>query len=580
MAWAWIRWRLILLMMLNMVAALVESLGILLFLPFFSRLGISNTNSEVSFLLHDFWQTFGTELSLAGGLAVLVGIFLIKGLLVFSIQYYRRTVLNSLELDLREDVVRHFSELDARYAALQSTGYFGHVVVHETHAARSGIESLCSLLGSAITAGVLIVAALTLDAGLSLFVLMSSGVSLLLLRFLARGVRRHSSTITGLEGRLSEFIIEALQAFPYLKATQRFDVLRERLTSTSQRTRRERNRMDRVLSMHLAIQEPLLVMLIAVMFYGAVQWLDRSVATVMVSLAFFYRCMIEMRLLQNDWQMVSVNSGGLNAVWQALSDMRGNRENVSGRTVPAKDLSIQLDGISFAYDRVPVLQDLSLSIPANRITALVGESGSGKTTLIYLLTGLLQPEEGEIRVGDHPLRALDLAAYRRRIGYVPQEPVILSGTVFENITLMPGRPQSEIRKAVENAARLAHCHDFISKMPGGYQTPISERGNTLSGGQRQRLAIARELFRRPGLLILDEAASALDSGSEKFLQESLEELKGSVTVLVISHRLSTIRTADKIHVLDKGKIAASGSFEDLVKQSSHFLRMCEHQNLV
>jgi ABC-type multidrug transport system fused ATPase/permease subunit len=579
-AYVWLRSRLFLLMLLNVVAAGIEGVGILLFLPFLARAGVAPPATDAPSFLPALLNEWAVRLTLVETLLLLVGIFLLKGLLVFITQVYRSMLLNKLELDLREDLVRAFGGLDYRYATTRSTGHFSHLVVHETQAVRGAIDALCILLGAVVTTGMLVVAALMLDPELSLFIVVSSGLSLLLLRKLSRLARYHSSTITELEGRLNAFLIEALQAFRYLKATHRFHILDRRLLGTSGETRRERNRLDRMLALHNAAQEPLLVILIAVMFYGSVQFLGRAVSTVFVSLAIFYRCMIEMRLIQNQWQVLSARAGGLEAVWQALGDMRAHQENTAGDGEIAADLSIRLENVSFAYEQEPVLKNLSINLPMNHTVAVVGASGAGKTTLIGLLTGLFAPATGRLTVGERPLRELDLAAYRRTIGYVPQEPIIFSGSVAENINLCPGGPGQEQRDRMLDAARRAHCHAFIEKLPHGYDTLLGERGATLSGGQRQRLAIARELFRSPRLLILDEAASALDSGSEQVIRESLDELKGSVTIVVISHRLSAVRNADAIYVLDGGRVEASGSFDELAQESPLFRRMCEQQHLL
>ena len=194
--------------------------------------------------------------------------------------------------------------------------------------------------------------------------------------------------------------------------------------------------------------------------------------------------------------------------------------------------------------------------------ALVGKSGAGKSTLVDLLTLILKPRQGQILIDDVPGQDIELASWRRQLGYVSQEAVIFDDTIANNIGLWVGDPRRDdtFRRRILEAARQAHIAHFIETLPDGYDTLVGERGLRLSGGQRQRLFIARELFRSPRLLILDEATSALDSESERAIQQSIDELKGRITVVIIAHRLSTIHNVDRVYVLEKGQVVEQGSY--------------------
>ncbi|MCX7649937.1 MAG: ABC transporter transmembrane domain-containing protein [Flavobacteriales bacterium] len=225
---------------------------------------------------------------------------------------------------------------------------------------------------------------------------------------------------------------------------------------------------------------------------------------------------------------------------------------------------IHFQNVSFAYPTRPdksVIQNLNLHLPAGKITALVGPSGAGKTTLTALLLRFYEPNEGLISVGGTDIRQMDLALYRSRIAIVPQDIVLFGGTVFENI--LYARPEAR-REEVEEAARKAHAHEFISTLPQGYDTVVGERGTQLSGGQRQRVAMARAFLKNPDILILDEATSALDSVSEAMIQDALALLMQGRTTLVVAHRLSTIRQAHQILVLDKGRLVEHGTHDQLI----------------
>lgn len=238
---------------------------------------------------------------------------------------------------------------------------------------------------------------------------------------------------------------------------------------------------------------------------------------------------------------------------------------------------IEYDAVTFHYPtrkERPSLESFSLDVRAGERVALVGPSGAGKTTVLQLLLRFYDPGSGELRLDGIPIRELDPAALRGVIGLVPQDPVIFSSNVWDNIRC--GRPdatEAEIRDAAEAAA----ASEFIDRLPDGYDSYLGEKGVRLSGGQRQRIAIARAVLRNPAILLLDEATSALDSANEKLVQEALERLMAERTSLVIAHRLATIRSADRIVVLDQGCIVAQGTHEELMAEEGLYAKLAKLQ---
>ncbi|MEG4168188.1 MULTISPECIES: ABC transporter ATP-binding protein [unclassified Microcoleus] len=216
---------------------------------------------------------------------------------------------------------------------------------------------------------------------------------------------------------------------------------------------------------------------------------------------------------------------------------------------------------------VPILQNMSLLVLPGEMIALVGASGAGKTTLVNLLPRFYDPQAGQILIDGIDIQDVTLNTLRRQIGIVPQETILFSGTIAQNIAF--GQSYYEL-KDVQKAAEIANAHQFISEFPDGYQTWVGERGVNLSGGQKQRIAIARAVLLDPRILILDEATSALDSESESLVQEALERLMRDRTVFIIAHRLATVRRADRILVLEKGRIVESGTHEELLEKGSRY----------
>jgi subfamily B ATP-binding cassette protein MsbA len=238
---------------------------------------------------------------------------------------------------------------------------------------------------------------------------------------------------------------------------------------------------------------------------------------------------------------------------------------------------VEFANVSFRYlqgEETWTLEDVTLRVNPGQIIALVGPSGGGKTTLVSLLPRFWDVDRGSIRLDGHDVRALRLADLRTAIGIVPQEPALFSGSVRENIAYArPGASSAE----VEAAARAAHAHEFIERLPQGYDTTVGERGVKLSGGQRQRVAIARAILKDPAVLVLDEATSNLDTESERLIEDALEKLLVGRTTLIIAHRLSTVRRADRLVVVDRGRIVEEGTHAELLARGGLYARLYQRQ---
>ncbi len=239
--------------------------------------------------------------------------------------------------------------------------------------------------------------------------------------------------------------------------------------------------------------------------------------------------------------------------------------NIGKPAITRLNGTITFQQVTFGYDKnKPILNDISLKIKAGETIGLVGKSGAGKSTFISLILGLYRPQAGKIYLDEYWTESIDMRSVRRCLGVVTQDPILFTGNVIENIAHGVHHPALT---DIQRSAQMANAHDFIQKLERGYETPIGERGVTLSGGQRQRIAIARAIFRKPGILILDEATSNLDSQSEREVQQALEKNFGKQTTLIIAHRLSTIFNADRIIVFKDGRIAESGTHAELKERA-------------
>jgi len=300
-----------------------------------------------------------------------------------------------------------------------------------------------------------------------------------------------------------------------------------------------------------SFQEPLTIVFLVLCLYIALMYWNLSLTAIMAMVFFIGKILKQVEKIQKEYvNLVEYDS----AYWSLLAKIDGARkarEEFAGTQIPSLSKAIRVDSVSFAYAGRPVLKNVSIELPAGSFSALLGASGSGKTTLADLVTGLLRPQKGDIWIDNAPLSQIDIGRWRQMIGYVPQENLLMHDTVFKNITLGEntiGEPE------VEDALRAAGAWDFVQRMPQGIHSVVGERGSMISGGQRQRIAIARALVKRPKLLILDEATTALDPKTEREICLTLQQLKGGITILAISHQSMVVECADWAYQLKEGRL--------------------------
>jgi subfamily B ATP-binding cassette protein MsbA len=274
------------------------------------------------------------------------------------------------------------------------------------------------------------------------------------------------------------------------------------------------------------------------------------------------------------WSAIARGSASGQRIFDLLAVENTVKEKPDAKSVAGFEQSVEFRAVRFAYDAVPVLQDINITIPKGRSVALVGTSGSGKTTLANLLPRFFDATGGVVLVDGHDIRDLRIRDLRALMCIVTQDSILFNDTIANNIAFgTPGVSQADI----ERAARIANAHDFISALELGYQTNIGDGGNRLSGGQKQRLSIARAVLKNPPILILDEATSALDTESERLVQEALFKMLEGRTSLVIAHRLSTIQHCDEICVMQQGRIIERGTHAQLYEAQGQYRRLCDLQ---
>jgi ATP-binding cassette subfamily C protein len=316
-----------------------------------------------------------------------------------------------------------------------------------------------------------------------------------------------------------------------------------------------------------ALQEPLMIAFLAVALYIALIQLKMPLATVVAMIFLIRKVLKNIQKMQEEYQEMATADSAYWSLTQKIQEGEDQREAHPGSLPAVFERAIRLEGVSFAYDRNPILKDVSLLLPAGSFTALLGASGAGKTTVADLIIGLLRPQAGEVWIDHLPLAEIDIRSWRRMIGYVPQDTLLLHDSIFVNVTLGDA---GFGEKEVESALRAAGAWDFVQHLPKGMQTVVGERGSKISGGQRQRIAIARALVKNPALLVLDEATTALDPETEIAICRTLRALSGRVTILAISHQPALLEASQIAYRLENGAIRLVKGAEALTPATNGF----------
>lgn len=568
------------------VASILDGITLLLLIPLLRHLfgsagGLTVGGSDLERIVD---AVLSPILSGATGAGVTVRLvvllwaaLVLKNILSYLASQVSVLAQEGLVRDLRSGLFSHLLRLDLGWLERTRGGQVISRVMQDADQSKLAISAG---LASFVQNLVLILTTLAVLAQLSwqLTVLTLGAAPILIVgvRQLLSRLRRHARARANEAGEMTSTVAERLAAVKLIRSYNGLERESERFRDQADRYRRHVARTQRFATLTSPVSELfgglLLVLLVAVGASASFGSQAMSPEGMLVFIVAALRVMAPLKAITQFPSQMSIALASAERVREILL-LPAPEEEPAGLPPASFTQSIRYQGVWFRYpgtDDRWVLQDISFDLPRGKTVALVGPSGSGKTTLAELLPRLREPVQGHILLDGVPIDQCSRSSVRALLGFVGQETVLFNDTVRANIAY--GRPDASVEQ-VESAARAANAHDFIVRLPQGYDTILGERGTRLSGGQRQRIAIARAILRDPPILILDEATSALDPESERLVQDALTRLMRDRTVLVIAHRLGTVQHADEILLLEDGQVVERGTHQHLLAREGRYAEL-------
>jgi ABC-type multidrug transport system fused ATPase/permease subunit len=577
-----LRYRLFLTLALSLMVAVLDGFGLAMFLPLLQVAdGAGRVEAEslghLRFLV-DGLQSMGVALTLYSVLLVILVFFVFKGIAKFGEGYYKVIAGQYFIKQLRFDNVDKLSNYNYKAFVMADSGRIQNTLSGEVGRVAMAYTNYMAAVQAVVMVLMYVALAFLANPEFALLVAGGGFISNLVFRQVYQKTKAASLKVTHDGHTYQGLLIQQVAFFKYLKATGLIKSFSAKLKDYIARIEESNRKMGFYSALLTAVREPLVVLVVVVVIIVQVSYFSQNMAIIILSLMFFYRSLTYLINLQTNWNGFLTASGALENMTKFMRDLADHQECYGKQKFASFASTIELRKVSFAYGDKPVIKNINLTICKNETVAFVGESGSGKTTLVNLLAGLIPPTEGELYLDGKPSREIHIPSWRQRIGYITQEPVIFSDSVFNNITFWAEPTEINIARFWQ-ALKKAAIADFVKQLPGQQNSYLGTGGILVSGGQKQRLSIARELYKDVDLLIMDEATSALDSETEQVIQENIDALRGHYTILIIAHRLATVKSADRIVLMKEGEIVDVGNFNSLLGSSALFSKMVALQEL-
>jgi ATP-binding cassette subfamily C protein len=577
------RWRIPMLVLLTTAVALSEGLGMILLLPLLNAVGISGQAGSglLGGAIAGILAASGAGESVYHLALLVLTVFAVQLLLFLGQTWW----VSRLQRDYGAHWQRHLFSvlLRARWSFISNLklGAMTNQIAQETIRLSGAFLILAQLAAVVVTAGVYLLVACLISWQVTLLMVGFAALIFLVVRGIGRRNYHIGLRLGPLAAELNVMLTEFLGGIKLIKATATEGVAEQRVARVVDELCIQHTWATFLPALVRAIFEFAAISGLCFLLVFGYRNLDIPAASMLLVLALFIRLLPRFNALQQNMQLLATYVPAFFDAQRLAGSAAAAAEEAivpphaaGASTMMSGPLAIAI--VAGGYDGVTILRDIKLLFPRVGVVGIVGESGAGKSTLVNCLFGLAETQHGEITFGGCEMRSLPLSLWRRQFGYVPQETVLFHQSIRDNIAW--GNPSAD-DQAVEEAARQALAHDFIMQQPSGYATVIGDQGARLSGGQRQRLGIARVLLGRPRLLVMDEATSALDSTSEAAVLETVDRLRRNICVVMVAHRLATVRKADMIVVLSQGRVVETGSWPALMAKQGAFYGLAQAQHI-
>lgn len=498
--------------------------------------------------------------------ASIIAIFIVRGLFWYGQNYLMSYVGQSVTIDIRAAVFKKLQRLSVSFYDKNKTGTIMSYVTNDVNALQSAmVENTIEMITEGFILIGSVVAMIYLDWRLTLFTVCTFPVVLWFMEFFGKKIRKTGGRIQECTADITSVLQESVASARVIKSFVREDYEVDRFDVENKANFRANMKNAQLMATLTPVVE--LVAAIGVtmiIWYGGNNVINGTITagSLVAFLTYAVNISNPIKRLTRVIGNIQKALAAAQRVFMIIDMPEEIAESRDAKQLPEVSGKVEFQNVSFAYnDKGNVITDLSFSVKPGEVIAIVGPSGAGKSTIANLLPRFYDVNKGDIKIDGHSVREVTLDSLREQVGIVPQETMLFNGSVYNNI--LYGRLDAT-KEEIEAAAKAANAHDFIMQLTDGYETKLGDRGVNLSGGQRQRIAIARAILKNPRILILDEATSALDTESERVVQEALDRLMVGRTSFVIAHRLSTVKNADKILVLEKGNLVESGTHDELL----------------
>jgi ATP-binding cassette subfamily C protein len=508
-------------------------------------------SSSLDHIVQSVLAVIGLSPTVTALLCLFVGCIVLKCIIVYLANKQIGYTVALIATEMRLNLLKSLFATRWEYFIRQPIGQLTNGIAFEAHRASTAFQFGARMAAWVIEGSIYIVLAFLVSWKATLLALGGGAFILVVLRRLIRKNRRAGQRQTTHMQDLVVQMTDILISIKPLKAMAREDSADAVLTDKTRRLNRALQKQVISKAALGSFQEPLITLFLVLCLYAALSYWNLSLTSILAMVLFIGKILKQVQKVQNEYANLVEYDSAYWSLVDKINNASQAREVLTGNLTPELKTAIRLDSVSFSYDQRLVLNDVSLVVPAGTFVVLCGPSGSGKTTIADILIGLLRPQQGEVWIDDMSISQVDIRSWRQMIGYVPQENLLLHDTVLQNVSL--GQATVSEQDA-ETSLRAAGAWDFVEKMPEGMFSVVGERGSMLSGGQRQRIAIARALVKRPKLLILDEATTALDPKTEKEICATLLQLRGDITILAISHQPTLLDCADGAYQVKEGAV--------------------------